>query len=59
VRTIHEALEHDRAIANPAQRPVRYSDIVPHHVQLRELGLLRKVGFFWMRNAHLASGDQE
>ena len=51
---VDEALEHDRPIADAAERAVRDRQVVANQVQLGELRLLRKIGLAGMGDADLA-----
>ena len=59
MRPVHEALQHDRPVGNAPQHPRRYSQKIPHQLQLADLHVLRKVELVRIRDAHRVPIDLE
>ena len=56
---IHEALEHERPIADPGDRARRDREVILHDVELRELDAAREVRLVRIRDPNLAPFDRE
>ena len=56
---VHETLQHDRAIADAAQRAIGDREVVADDVELREPRLRAEIGLARVRDPHLAPVDRE
>src|SRR5262249_56551361 len=59
LRAVHEPLQHDRAVADPAQRAFRDREVVADDVELRETRLRGEIRLVRVRDPHLAPVDLE
>ncbi len=59
IRAIHEAFQNDRAIVNSRESSRSHREVVANDLELCKPGLLREIDLLWVRDADLATFDQQ